>query len=164
MKWRKRALSSTPAMPTTLFVGKAGEFLQRPDHGIERVGDADDKGIRGVFGDARADLLHDLEIDFQKVIAAHAGLARHAGGDDHDIGAFDVLVFGRALESGVIAFDRCGLGQVERLALGHAVNDVEQHHVAELLQRDQMRQRATDLTGTDKGDFLTRHEQKFPYR
>jgi hypothetical protein len=26
--------------------------------------------------------LHDLEVDAEQVVAAHAGLARHAGGDD----------------------------------------------------------------------------------
>ncbi len=37
--------------------------------------------------DAIADRFHDFEIDAEKIVAAHARLARHAGGDDHDIGA-----------------------------------------------------------------------------
>jgi hypothetical protein len=48
-KWRKRALSSTPAMPQTLLCGRPENSLQRPDHRVERVGDADDEGVRRVF-------------------------------------------------------------------------------------------------------------------
>ncbi len=65
-----------------LVGGNAGEFLQRPDHHIERVGDADDEGIRRVRLEAFADRLHDLEVDADEVIAAHAGLAGNASGDD----------------------------------------------------------------------------------
>ena len=50
----------------------------------------DDEGVGGVLLDAGADLLHDLEVDADQVVAAHAGLARHAGGDDADVGALDV--------------------------------------------------------------------------
>jgi hypothetical protein len=36
-----------------------------------------------------ADRLHDLEVDAEQVVAAHARLARHAGGDDDHVGAGD---------------------------------------------------------------------------
>ena len=81
----------------------------------------------------RADRLHDLEVDAEQVVAAHAGLARHAGGDDDDVGAGDGGIVARAGELGVEPFDRTGLGEIERLALGHAVDDVEQDDVAEFL-------------------------------
>ena len=93
-------------MPTTLLLRQAGELLQRPDHGVERVGDADDEGVRRVLLDAGADLLHDLQVDAEKVVAAHARLARHAGGDDADVGALDAGVVVGAGERGVEAFDR----------------------------------------------------------
>ena len=156
-KKRKRAESSTPAMPTTLLRGQAGELLQRPDHRVERVGDADDEGVRGVLLEAGADRLHDLEVDAEEVVAAHAGLARHAGGDDDDVGAGDGGVVAGAGDLGVEPVDRAGLGQVERLALGHAVDDVEQDDVAEFLQRGQMGERAADLTGADQSNLLARH-------
>jgi hypothetical protein len=38
-----------------LVVRQAREFLQRPDHRVERIGDADDEGVRGVLLDALAD-------------------------------------------------------------------------------------------------------------
>ena len=40
--------------------------------------------------EALADRLHDLEVDAEQIVAAHARLARHAGGDDADVGAGDL--------------------------------------------------------------------------
>ena len=121
-------------MPTTMCLGRPQTFLQRPHHGVERIGDADDEGVGRVFLDAGADLLHHLEIDAEQIVAAHAGLARHAGGDDADSGALHRLVGIGAGEAGVEAVDRRGFGEVERLALGNALRDVEQDDVAELLE------------------------------
>ena len=69
-------------MPTTWLCGRPRGLVQRPDHGVERIGDADDEGVGRVLLDALADRLHHLEVDAEQVVAAHAGLARHAGGDD----------------------------------------------------------------------------------
>ena len=112
-------------MPTTLCLRQAAGLLQRPHHGVERVGDADDEGVGRVFLDAGADLLHHLEIDAEQIVAAHAGLARHAGGDDADVGALDRVVGVGAGELGVETVDRRRLGDVERLALRDALGDVE---------------------------------------
>ena len=57
----------------------------------------------------------------------------------------------------VEALDRAGLGDIERLALRHAVDDVEQDDVAEFLERGQMGQRAADLAGADQSNLLARH-------
>ena len=116
---------------------QAAALLQRPDHGVERIGDADDEGVGRVFLDAGADLLHHLEVDAEQIVAAHARLARHAGGDDADVGALDRLVGIGAGKRGVEAFDRGGLDEIERLALRNALHDVEQDDVAELLEPDQ---------------------------
>ena len=104
-----------------------------------------------------ADLLHHLEVDAEKVVAAHAGLARHAGGDDADLGAVDRIVGVGAGHARVEAVDRRRLDQVERLALRNALGDVEQHDVAELLEADEMGKRAADLAGTDQCNLGTRH-------
>ena len=119
-------------MPTILSAA-GPRILQRPHHRVERIGDADDESVGRVLLDAGADRFHDLEIDAEQVVAAHAGLARDAGGDDDDVGAGDLGVGRGALELGVEALDGAGFGEVERLALRHAVDDVEQHDVAELL-------------------------------
>ena len=58
---------------------------------------------------------------------------------------------------GVEAVDRRGLDEIERLALGDAFGDVEQHNVAELFEADEMGERAADLAGTDQCNLGTRH-------
>ena len=107
--------------------------------------------------DALAHRGHHLQIDAEEIVAAHAGLARHAGGDDHHIGALDVGIGIGALELGVEAFDRAGLREVERLALRQAFDDVEQDDVAEFLEADQMRERAADLSAADERNPAAGH-------
>ena len=143
-----------------MFLRQAAGLLQRPHHGVERIGDADHERVGRVFLDAGADLIHDLEVDAEQIVAAHAGLARHAGGDDADVGALDRLVGVGAGELGVEALDRRRLGEVERLALRDAFGDVEQHDVAELFQADEMSERAADLAGADQRNLVTRHVGK----
>ena len=65
------------------------------------------------------------------------------------------------MKLGVEAVDRRGLGDVERLALRDAFGDVEHHDVAELLEADEMGERAADLAGADQRDLRTRHVGKF---
>ena len=53
--------------------------------------------------------------------------------------------------------DRGGLRDVERLALRHALGDVEHDDVAELLQADEVSQRSADLTGANQSNLVARH-------
>ena len=115
------------------------------------------KAFGRVFLDAGADLLHHLEIDAEQIVAAHAGLARHAGGDDADRGALDRVVGIGARHAGIEAVDRRGLGNIERLALRNAFRDVEHHDVAELTQSDEVGERSADLAGADQSNLGTRH-------
>ena len=107
--------------------------------------------------DAFADRLHHLEVDAEQVVAAHARLARHAGGDDADVGAGDVGVVGGALQMRVEPLGRAAFGDVERLALRRAIGDVEQDDVAEFLDRGEMGERAADLSRADQGDLGSGH-------
>ncbi len=132
-------------------------LLQRPHHGVERVGDADDEGVGGIFLDAGADLLHHLEIDAQEIVTAHARLARDAGGHDADRGALERLIGVHAGKADVVTVDRRRLGDVEGLALRNALGDVEQHHVAEFLETHKVRERAADLACADQCNFWTCH-------
>src|ERR1700747_804697 len=52
------------------------------------------------------------------------------------------------------------LHEVERLALGNAFGDVEQHDVAELFEANKMGERAANLAGTDQCNLGTRHVRK----
>ncbi len=107
--------------------------------------------------DAVADGFHDLEIDPDEVVPAHAGLAGHARRHDDHVGAGDVRVVVGALVLGVEAVDRSRFGDVEALALGNAFRDVEQHDVAQFLQADEMGERAADLASTDERNLMTGH-------
>jgi hypothetical protein len=91
------------------------------------------KRVGRIVADAFAHRFHHLEVDAQQVVAAHARFARHAGGDDADIGACDIGVVLGAAQRGIKAFGRAGFGDVECLALGRAFGDVEQDDVAQVL-------------------------------
>src|SRR5215813_5612257 len=138
---------------------KAGDLLHQSDHGIERIGDDDDEGVRRVLPDALADGVDDPGIDADQVVAAHAWLARHARRDDDDVGTLDVLVVGGAAVLGVEAYDGAELGDVEGLALGDAlgVGNVEQDDVAQFLLAGQQRERTANLSGADQRDLLASH-------
>ena len=98
-----------------------------------------------------------LRLMREQVVAAHAGLARHAGGDDADVGAVERFVGVGAGVVRVEAVDRRGLRDVERLALRHALGDVEQHDVAQFFQADEMSQRSADLAGANQSNLVARH-------
>ena len=101
-----------------------------------------------------------LRLMLEQIVAAHAGLARHAGGDDADIGALDRFIAIGAEKLGVEAVDRRGLRDIERFALRDAFGDVEHDDVAEFLEADEMRERAADQAGADQRNFVTRHGGK----
>jgi hypothetical protein len=137
-------------------VRQAGKLAQRPHHRVERVGDADHEAVRRMGADALADRLHHLQVDADQVVAAHARLARDAGGDDADVRAGDVGIIVGAVELRVIA-STGPPGKIERLALRHALDDVEQDDVAQLPDRGEMGERAADIAGADKRDLLASH-------
>ena len=140
-----------------LVGGEARKFAKRPDHRVQRIGDADHESVRRVVADAFADRLHHLEVDAEQIVAAHAGLARHARGDDHDISAGDVGIVVRTGDCSVEAFDRAALAEVERLALRNALGHVEENDVAKALQCREVGERAADVAGADEGDLLAGH-------
>ena len=111
--------------------------------------------------DAGADRLHHLEVDPEEVVTAHAGLARHAGGDDDDVAAIEIRIGLSALIGRIEPVDRRGFGDVEPFALRQALGDVEHHHVAELLEADEMGERAADLACADEAYLVARHGE-FP--
>ncbi len=71
---------------------KAAELVSRLRHGVERVGDDDQDAIGRVLHHFADHIAHDLEIGVEQIVAAHAGLARNARRDDHDVGVRGVGV------------------------------------------------------------------------
>src|SRR5262249_12968679 len=142
------------------MLGQTAALLQRPHHGVERVGNTDHERVRRILLDARSDLTHDLEVDVEQVVAAHAGLARNTGSDNAHIGALDGIVGIGAGKFGVeIVHWRC-LGDIERLALRNALHDVEHHDVTKFFQSNEVGQRAANLADADQRNLVTRHGGK----
>ena len=101
------------------------------------------------------DVGHDLEVGVEQVVAAHAGLAGDAGGDDDDVGVGGVGVVVGAGDVAVALLDGHGLEEVEPLALRHAFDDVDEDDVGEFLGRDPVSGGCTDVAGAYDCDFLT---------
>ena len=80
-------------------------FLQRPNHGVERVGDADHKRVRRVFLDALANLFHDVGIDANQIITAHTWLPRDASCDNNNVGTLNTGIRIGTGDPGVKPFD-----------------------------------------------------------
>ena len=136
---------------------QAGRLLQHTDHDVERIGDADHKGIWAVVADAGANLLHDLGVDANQVVAAHAGLAGDTGGDDDNIAAGKRPIAVRAFDDGVEPLDRACLRDIERLALRDALGNVEKGDVTKLLEAGEERQGASDIAGADERNLFAGH-------
>ena len=60
-------------------------------------------------------------------------------------------------ERGIEIIDRPGLADVERLALGDALHDVEQDDVAHFPHRGEMSEGSADHSGADQRDLLASH-------
>ena len=161
-KWRKREEFEHASHADDHVARQAGGLLQRPHHGVERVGDDDDEGGGGVLFDPGADLLHHLDVDADEVVAAHARLAWHAGGDDAHVGTLNISISIGAAELAVEALDGAGLGNIERFALRETFGDVENDDVAQLFQPDQVRKRPTDHATANQGDLRARHPVQLP--
>ncbi len=136
---------------------EAGDLLHQGHHRVERIGDHDDERLRRMLLQRLGDGLDDLRIDADEIVAAHAGLASHAGGDDADVGAREVGVVVAALDLDVVSLDGTGGGEIERLALRQALDHVEQRDVAERLERAEVGERAADHASADEGDLVTCH-------
>src|SRR6266540_5437547 len=122
----------------------------------ERVRHDDDERARRVLLDALRDLRDRVEVHLEEVVAAHAGLAGHAGGHDADVRVLDDGVVGRAAAGDVHVEleDAPGLLQVEGLPLRDALHDVHEDDVPEVPLTTHERHRAADLAGADERDLL----------
>src|SRR5271166_4790842 len=152
--------------------GHADDTLRRqpaglahdPHHDVERVGDGDDESLGAMLLDRCTHRRDDLGVGADQIVAAHPRLARDAGGDDDDIGAGNGSVVVGPRDDRVVALDRRALNDVERLALRHAVDHVEEDDVAELLEPGQQCNGAADLPGPDQRDLVACHANASSWR
>jgi len=70
-------------------------------HGVHGVGELHDDGVGRLLESVLGYALDDAGVGVDEVLPAHARLAGHARGDDHDIGAGGVLPVVGADDAGV---------------------------------------------------------------
>ena len=92
------------------------------------------------------------------------GLAGEARRHDDDVGAGGVGVVVRADDAGVVADDRRRLGEVEALALGQALDDVDEDDVGEAGLGDPLGGGGADVAGADDGDLVAGHGSRCSFR
>ena len=124
---------------------KSADPVRRLRHGIQGIRDHDQEAIGGILHHLLDGASYDFGVGFQQVVAAHPGLAREAGRHHHEVGVSGVFIIVGAADFEVVAFDRPRLQQVQALALRNAFQDVNQHHVGELLVRQPVRHRRPDV-------------------
>ena len=93
----------------------------------------------------------------EKIVAAHARLARHAGRYDHNIGAGNRAVIVRPGKMCGEALLGGRLVEVERFALRDTLGDVEQDDITQFFKCRNVGQRSADLPSTNQCDLPASH-------
>ena len=137
------------------FPVETGMTKGRLGHGVERIRD-DNENRLGRLRDHLLDHIgHDLRVGVQQIVAAHAGLARDARGNDHDVGVGRGGVVVRAGHMDVALLDGHGFQQIQSLALRHAFHHVDQHHIGQFLGCNPVCCRGAHVAGTYYANFLS---------
>ena len=132
------------------------------DHRVQGVRDEDQDRLLRAPDDLLHDAPDDLRVLEEEIVAGHAGLARQARGDDHDVRVRSVFVIVGAADVGITLLNRHGFEQIETLPLRHALNDVDKNHVREFFTRNPVSRSCAYVAGSDDCYFLP-HES-FPFR
>ena len=64
---------------------EAAQLVSRLRHGVQRIGNDDEDAVGRILHDLAHHIAHDLVVGVEQIVAAHARLARNAGGDHHDV-------------------------------------------------------------------------------
>ena len=72
-----------------------------------------------------------MAVGAKQVVPAHARLARDTRRHDTDIGAGDIFILVGASHIAVKPFNRAGVRKIESFTLRQAIDDIEQHHIAQ---------------------------------
>ena len=155
MNARNRAVSSTPAWPSTRRGGKPVACNARctiASSGLLTTMTIA-SGLVPLTCSATAATIR--RVGGQEVVAAHARLPRHARGDHHDVAVGRGVVAGRADDHRVEAGDGRRLEEVEGLCLGHVfrLRDVQEDNVAQFRGGAPMRRGCADVARPDDREF-----------
>ena len=161
MKVRKRAESSTPAMPMTRFLGNFDTMYATCAMASSGLVTTMMMQLGETATACSVAALDDFVVRQQKIVAAHARLAREPGGDDHDVGIRRGTVIVRAGDGDVVAFHRPGLHQVEAFALRNAFGDVHEDDIAQFLFRRPNGTVGADVTGANDCKLISQSTNPF---
>jgi hypothetical protein len=100
--------------PDDALARKSAHFVGGLGHGVERVGNDDEDAIGRHLYDLAHHIFHDVVVGIEQVVAAHARLARDAGGNHHDVGICRIGIVVRADHIGIPLLDRHGLSPAAR--------------------------------------------------
>src|SRR4030095_7827693 len=101
-------------------------------------------------------LRHNLSVGLEQIVAAHAGLARQPCRNDHNIGVISLVVGIAADHAHVETFDWRCLRQVQRFALWHTLNNVDQHDIAKFLCGGPVGGCRTNITCANNSNLISR--------
>ena len=136
---------------------KSAELVGGLGHGVQRIRDNDQNAVGRMLNGFADYGFHDVVVRVEKIVAAHAGLARDAGSDDYDVGVGGVFVVVRSGDVGVALLDGHGFEQIEAFALRHAFDDVDKDDVGKFFGGDPVSGGGAYVAGADDGYFLA-HE------
>jgi hypothetical protein len=138
--------------PEHLGLRQARELVSQVRGHVQRVRDHEQNGVRRHPLDVLDDLADDPRIDLQQVIARHAGPARDARGDHHQVRPGADLVGLGTLDAAGMAGDRRRLAQVQRLAARQTLHHVHQGDIRQPRLGDAHRRGRPDLSRSDDAD------------
>ena len=110
--------------------GKARTPQRDLAHGVQRVRNDDENCFRRALYNFIDDFSHNVRICFEKIVTAHAGFARQSGGYDYDVGIRRFLVAVGSRQPHVKSFNRRGFRQIQRFALRHTFDDIDQDDIS----------------------------------
>src|SRR2546425_4163199 len=100
-------------------------------HRIKRIRDDDQDRVPRILKNFIGNRAYDSSVGLEQIVAAHAGFSREPRRDDNDVRVSGLLVSVCAYQPRIVTLDWSSLGQIERFALWHAFDYVNQHNVAE---------------------------------
>src|SRR5918992_651176 len=133
-------------------------------HRVERVRDDNQRRLPRPLRHLARDRTGDAFVRRDEVVPAHVAGAWDAGGDHDELGALRLVVAVRADDVWLVREHGPGLVQVECLALGQPLLDVDQDDVGVVAARDLLGDRGADVTGAYNGDLASRHQTRTPIR
>jgi hypothetical protein len=134
--------------------GEAAHGEGHLGHGVEGIADDDEDGLRGRRRRLPDHPAHDTGVGHHQVVARHPGLAGDPARDHHDVAARSLLVAVGAGDLAVVPDHGARFEDVQRLALGQALDDVDQDDVGVVTLGETLGQGGADVARADDGDLV----------